>query len=52
MDSKVDTKMGNTVDYMMSDIESFVAALLETSVKHYITASWRQQGGGRGGVSD
>ena len=34
MDSKVDTKMENTMDYMMSDTESSVAALLETSVKH------------------
>ena len=38
MDSKVDTKMENTVDYMMSNTESCcVATLLETSVKHTLT---------------
>ena len=40
MDSKVDTKMENTVDYMMSDTESCVAALLETSVKHTPHFDW------------
>ena len=38
MDSKVDTKMENAVDYMMSDTESCcVATLLETSLKHTLT---------------
>jgi len=40
MDSKVDTKIENTVDYMMSDTESCVAALLETSVKHTPHFDW------------
>jgi len=40
MDSKVDTKMEHTVDYMMSDTESCVAALLETSVKHTPHFDW------------
>jgi len=40
MDSKVNTKMENTVDYMMSDTESCVAALLETSVKHTPHFDW------------
>jgi integrator complex subunit 5 len=40
MDSKLDTKMENTVDFMMSDTESCVAALLETSVKHNPHFDW------------
>jgi integrator complex subunit 5 len=40
MDSKVDTKLENTVDYMISDTESCVAALLETSVKHTPHFDW------------
>jgi len=40
MDSKVDTKMEINVDYMMSDTESCVAALLETSVKHTPHFDW------------
>jgi len=40
MDSKVDTKMDNMVDNMMSDTESCVAGLLETSVKHAPHFDW------------
>jgi len=40
MDNKVDTKFENSPDYTMSDTESCVAALLETSVRHTPHFDW------------